>query len=404
MKLMLLNHEYGFAPARRCKAEPSWIGPGQLYHRSDVLIGASDILAQYGVNCGELLDAVGTPREALDNPNMFISAERHGLFSEMCALRTNEPDYGLKWALAQPSHFPCCGPVMALAQFCKTLGDWIQGASRYARIHTNAWTPYLERAEDGDIVFRFLESPYWQMPRQYAEAMTGVFVRMAREITHCHDLSPKQVRFRHAHPLSTHTHDKLFGCPIKFMCPGNEIIFPAEYLKIRSVGNLSIFRKFMDIYVKREIRKIVTNSFTVASAVATAIPGVIGTELCTAGMIASSLGMSEKKMQRLLRDEGQTFRDVLNSVRLEMARDFLEKTSVSVQVIAGFLGYKSSAAFTQAFVNWTGTAPSVWRLTRGEVEVWRSCPMSPLRGLEFGTPNSAQNRAMRLGGYRRKVC
>ncbi len=365
----LLRHEnYGLTHLSRAHTERSWLGQGHLFHRSDVLIGAADILGEYGIDCGELLDEVGTPREALNNPNMFISAERHGRFSELCAQRTNEPDYALKWALAQPSHFPCCGPVMAMAQFCKTLGDWIQGASRYVWIHTNAWTPYLGQTGDGDAVFRFLENPYWRMPRQYADAMTGVIVRMAREITHRYDLCPKQVRFHHARPSSTHMYDKLFRCPIEFMNPCNEIIFPAEYLQLEIVGNLSIFRKFMDIYVKREIRKIVTNSFTVTSAIATAIPGVIGTELCTAGMIASSLGMSEKKMQRLLRDEGHTFLGVLSRVRLEMARDFLEKTSVPIQVIAGFLGYKSNAAFTQAFANWTGVAPSAWRLARAEVE------------------------------------
>lgn len=348
-----------------------WTKPGELYTRADVLCGFPELLARYHVDCASLLEEVGISARALDNPHLLISWERHCRFAELASLRCGEPHLGLKHAQMRPFELPVpnCGPLVLMAQFCTTLQDWIETASRYRRFHTNGWVPHLLLDGQGHAIIRFLESPTFTMPRQVAEGFVGIMFLLAQYIAHRPDLRSDVVRFRHAEPEVTHPHQFLFGCQVEFDQPHNEIVFNAEYLKLPVGGSLHPFRKLMDAYMRRQMRQTVSKKAALSSTLLIAIPPLLGTELCTAARVADSLGMSEKKMQRLLHAEGQSFRMIIAHVRKDIAIRMLIDSNVSIEIISGMLGYGSNAAFTLAFDGWFGQSPSAFRKAARESEV-----------------------------------
>ncbi|MDC7684466.1 AraC family transcriptional regulator [Asticcacaulis sp. BYS171W] len=117
----------------------------------------------------------------------------------------------------------------------------------------------------------------------------------------------------------------------------------------------------METYLRGQISGILPMQKTLRTAVFQAIAIVIGSELCTAAQVARSLGMSEKKMQRLLNDEGESFRTILQNVREDMASNLLAQTSIPIDSVSEFLGYASNAAFTRAFTGWSNCTPSQYR-------------------------------------------
>lgn len=74
--------------------------------------------------------------------------------------------------------------------------------------------------------------------------------------------------------------------------------------------------------------------------------------------IAAKLGMSRRTLTRRLSEEGLTYRQVLDGVRLDVAYSYLRDTSLSLAEIAFQLGYADQAAFTTAYKRWTGKTPS----------------------------------------------
>jgi AraC-like DNA-binding protein len=78
----------------------------------------------------------------------------------------------------------------------------------------------------------------------------------------------------------------------------------------------------------------------------------------TATAVACHLAISPRTMQRRLRDDGTTFRDVLAEVRMTVAKQAIMAGEVPVERLADRLGFSDAAAFRRAFKRATGMTPS----------------------------------------------
>jgi len=78
----------------------------------------------------------------------------------------------------------------------------------------------------------------------------------------------------------------------------------------------------------------------------------------SADTIARKLGTGVRSLQRSLRAEGTSFRDVQQQFLKERATTLLAETDLTVQEIARLLGYDGSDSFRRAFMRWTGMPPS----------------------------------------------
>jgi AraC-like DNA-binding protein len=76
------------------------------------------------------------------------------------------------------------------------------------------------------------------------------------------------------------------------------------------------------------------------------------------------LSMHRRTLNRRLAAIGTTFREVLDDVRFETARELLEYTNIALIEIATTLGYEDASAFSRSFRRWAGCAPSEWRASR----------------------------------------
>jgi AraC-like DNA-binding protein len=81
--------------------------------------------------------------------------------------------------------------------------------------------------------------------------------------------------------------------------------------------------------------------------------------------IAQVLGMSRRTLARRLAEENLTFSDVLDRMRADLAKHYLEDPNFSISEIAWRLGFQEVAAFTTAFKRWTGVTPTQMRTQSG---------------------------------------
>jgi len=80
--------------------------------------------------------------------------------------------------------------------------------------------------------------------------------------------------------------------------------------------------------------------------------------------VASKLSVSDRTLQRRLRQEGMTFQGVLDELREELARHYLSTTDYTSAEISFLLGYEEPNSFFRAFRAWTGQTPEVVRAHR----------------------------------------
>jgi len=82
----------------------------------------------------------------------------------------------------------------------------------------------------------------------------------------------------------------------------------------------------------------------------------------TLGAVCGRAGISELTLRRHFHKAvGMTWEDYRQRLRLCMALDRLDRTSLGIGVIAADVGYESEAAFARAFRAVVGVAPGDYR-------------------------------------------
>jgi AraC-like DNA-binding protein len=77
--------------------------------------------------------------------------------------------------------------------------------------------------------------------------------------------------------------------------------------------------------------------------------------------VAASYHQSTRSLQRALKVEGQSFRQLIEDIRKERSEHLLLKTNMNIVEIALELGYSDPPNFTRAFKHWFGCCPQHYR-------------------------------------------
>jgi AraC-like DNA-binding protein len=89
------------------------------------------------------------------------------------------------------------------------------------------------------------------------------------------------------------------------------------------------------------------------------------------GEIARALAMSDRNLQRALRNDRTSYRKVLDGVRRDLAISHLANPSTSAGQVGFLLGFSEPSAFHRAFRRWTGAAPGAYRGTAAAASALR---------------------------------
>ena len=81
--------------------------------------------------------------------------------------------------------------------------------------------------------------------------------------------------------------------------------------------------------------------------------------------IAAEWGMTSRTLRRHLLQEGMTFRELLDEVRVALACEMIGRANMGHREVADRLGFNDSSAFIQAFRRWKGVTPSEFRRAMG---------------------------------------
>lgn len=86
--------------------------------------------------------------------------------------------------------------------------------------------------------------------------------------------------------------------------------------------------------------------------------------------VARRLAVSTRTLQRRLRDEDTSFKDLVQETRHSLALHYLRQTQLTSTEIAYLLGFEEPTSFFRAFQRWTGCTPETVRQRRhGDVSL-----------------------------------
>ena len=78
-------------------------------------------------------------------------------------------------------------------------------------------------------------------------------------------------------------------------------------------------------------------------------------------LVAEAMNISLRSFQRKLHNEGTTFKLLLNGLRFELAKKYLQDSHLSLLEVAFMLGFGEYSSFSRAFKRWADISPSDYR-------------------------------------------
>lgn len=196
-----------------------------------------------------------------------------------------------------------------------------------------------------------------QHDRHQIEFWLVTLLRICRRITGV-EVKPARVRMTHHRNRGHARFSKFMGCEIEFGAPVDEMLFARECADLPVIAADPYLHRLLVEMCEQTLARQRRAQASFATRVENAVAPRLPHGKARAGAIAAEFGMSERTFARRLTEEGTTFSQLVDRLRLDLSRRYLLNEDMSISKVAWLLGYKEVGAFTHAFRRWTGKSPS----------------------------------------------
>ncbi|WP_447748305.1 AraC family transcriptional regulator [Pseudomonas nicosulfuronedens] len=320
-----------------------------------------DTAEQYGCDGDTLLREVGLARERLADPILRIPMHQLRSLLELAARMSGLPHFGLLvGAGVRPGTYGVLGYVQMTSA---TLGESMSMIRRFGKIVFDSPSSQTHIAiEQGQVLLedhRITElEPYSAYLQEAVLAGWLAFGRWLIGST----APTTAVQMMHPALGDPAIYERFFGCPVEFSAPRNALVFPEVMLAARIQGADPRTHKSLLLEADLQLGRSYAPLSVIGRLRALLIEQMPGGEVSLESL-ASQLAMSPRTLQRKLAAEGDSFTQVLETMRLELADHYLRRTDSSVMEIALMLGFSQASAFSHAFRQARGISPADFRKT-----------------------------------------
>jgi AraC-like DNA-binding protein len=321
------------------------------------ITGFLEFFQQKGGDPDALLRELGLSRALFADPEGRLPLAAFVALFERASERSRDDCFGAHFALCYPLQYT--GLAGHVTRHAPTLGIGCRAIARYyslladsSRISSVIW------GDQAKLSYQVTDASI-RPRRQDAECMMAVLLAWLRE-TLGTEFSPDEVWFEHAEPAGAAELASIFRAPLRFEQTENALLFPRAHLaaKVRSADDE------LHQLLKARVEELMRQKMLVPGLVASVRETICATlddSLPTLDTVAARLTLGPRTLQRRLREVGQSFQQVFEEARHDLALRYLANPELSVTDVAMRLGYADATAFNRAFRRWTGSAPSSHR-------------------------------------------
>ena len=306
-----------------------------------------------------LFVAAGLDSDRITDPNARFPMPRMQKLWKLAVEATGDPCLGLAAARQfQPAMLHGLGLAWLVSD---TLLDAFGRLVRYARLINSALVFRLEEHPDSiDLVAVLPESSRRtsSMRRQTLESRPFCACARSRRDTPC---CPAMSRCSDHNRTCLAQFEDMFGVSIEFGAPVNRLCFDRDLLTRHLASANPELARINDQVVMDYLARFDRDSIAmqVRSKIIHQLPDGIPKQ----ETIADTLHVSLRSLQRKLKEEDTSFKNLLEETRRQLALQYLRDSRRSIGEITYLLGFTEPSNFTRAFKRWTGKSPVQYRMT-----------------------------------------
>lgn len=313
-------------------------------------------LESYGIEPSTIFRRAGLDPDKLHDPNARYRDKQMYRLWQLVLQQTGDPYVGFKVAsFWHPSAAHALGYAWLASA---TLKDALERTVRYFRLVTDKERLRLEEtAEEYRLV---IENPVADYPTA-AEDLDASFAALVHLCRMClgESFKPRRITMRRPEPPELTPFREQFRAPIQFSGNEDSVCFDkVDALTPLPTANAEVARaneKIVQDYLARFDRS------SVAMQVRARLTEQLSSGHATQDSVANALHMSLRSLQRRLKEEGTSYKDLVDETRRELAAHYMAESHLSINEITYLLGFSEPSNFSRAFRRWTGRSPSAYR-------------------------------------------
>lgn len=318
--------------------------------------------AALDVDLGAVWRATDFDPARLEGGEARIPIEQFNQVWQEVASRSGDPDFGLHLAAASAG-LPGSNLLLAVMMNCPTIGQALETLSRYHGLSTDFVRLRLIREGDRARCTWEPVSAAIPLERHYSEAVLGSLALMVRRLAE-DKIDLVEIRFTHPRPANTGEHERALRGPLAFGQPRNELVMRREDLdRPIFLADPQLLDR-LEPFAREMLHRLAPSESWSERVTHELHQTMLRGDRPMLGSVASALAISPRHLQNKLREEGTTYRTVLDELRQETALHYLERQDVPIVDVAFLLGFSEQSAFNHAFRRWTGTSPQQYRMQK----------------------------------------
>jgi AraC-like DNA-binding protein len=315
-------------------------------------------MERFGITPEKLLEGTGLDSVRMNSKNALISGLDYLRIVSRALDLTCDPALGLK--VGKSLNLFEYGVWGYAIMSCATAGEAMSAALRYWELNGALVNVAMKRKE-GNIVWTISPSLGQEEMRlvrfSVEEFLSTLFAAcrflFGREMTLL-DLS-----LSYPEPDYGSLYRELAGCPVHFDQEENSITIEPSMADWQTVTGHLDMRAACETLCEELMRKL-TRSDALIETIRHRLIQSMG-RFPKAEDMARQLAMSPRTLYRRLSEKGISYQTILDEVREDLAKSYLEHTRLSIDQVSDLIGFTETTTFRRTFKKWTGVSPSEYR-------------------------------------------
>lgn len=307
-----------------------------------------------GLTQSVLMDIVPGGCAALNNPlKRFDGRVLINIF-KIAETLTKDPAIGFRCGL---NHGNVTYNDLAFTVLhCENLGEGFKLSERFEPLAQTYGLNKLVLDENTAHIFWVTEEDAPDELRHVSDLSFATLARLGLWIKAVHGLSVKKMKLRHENEDYKDLYLSFFDCPIEYGAEQDVLSFDKKFLDVKLPGHNPEILALLTARLEHDL-SLLKGDISESETVKAYIRKVLGEEPCTIANVSEKMNMPEWRLRRLLKEQGTSFRDILENVRRDRYEILRQQGTYSQAQIAGELGYSEQSAFSRAYKKWYGSAP-----------------------------------------------
>jgi AraC-like DNA-binding protein len=323
--------------------------------RISVIWHLPQVMHEFGVDLGELLEAAGAPRDVFDDRENRIPYPVLGQLLLECERRSSCDHVAL--LIGQHTGLADMGLAGQLALCAETAGAGLQNMIDHFNLSSSASTVSLLSAGNFSRFVYAISGHGVTSTRQLQLGGIVIACNMLRELFGSR-WQPTVITVASRPPKNPRMVQQFFRAPLRFNSDESAVAFETRWLDQRLAPVDPLVRS----KVEAESR---ARRLAILSDLPASLRRILRKQLiigdCSMDQVAAMLRIHRRTLDRHLQEHGIQFGELVESVKREIACQLLRDTDLQVQQVAEALHFSSAANFATAFRRWVAMTPSEYR-------------------------------------------